>query len=86
MKPSKKPSALVYCPTCNATGLVSLTGIYLDTLLLLRKQRKPITGAAFALVAGCKPTAMNNRLAMLEKYKLVKSERYGRMRLYAAVA
>jgi DNA-binding transcriptional ArsR family regulator len=34
---------------------------------------------------GCAPTAMNNRLAALERMGLATSRRYGRIRFYRAV-
>jgi len=72
------------CPTCSGSGRIELTGCYADTLRLLRLQRKEIHGAALAKLGGCKPTAMNNRLACLEKFGLAESRRYGRERLYKA--
>jgi hypothetical protein len=35
-----------------------------------------------AVIDNCQPTAMNNRLAALERLGLAVSERYGRKRMY----
>lgn len=79
------PSDRVTCGHCGGTGHIELTGVYADTLALLRRQRAEITGADLAKVDGCKETAMNNRLAMLESHGFAKSRRYGRKRLFKAV-
>ena len=73
------------CGHCGGTGHVELTGVYADTLALLRRQKTEVTGADLAVVDGCKDTTMNNRLAMLEHHGLATSRRYGRKRLYKAV-
>ena len=72
------------CPHCSGTGKVELTGVYADTLRLLEMQSLEVTGAALARAAKCKATAMNNRLAALERMGLAASRRYGRKRLYMA--
>lgn len=72
------------CPWCHGTGQCPLTGVYADTLALLRKQKSEITGADLGRLDGCKATAANNRLARLEELGLVMSRRYGRKRLYRA--
>lgn len=72
------------CGHCGGTGHVKLTGVYADTLALLRKQKQEVTGAELATIDGCKATAMNNRLAMLEQHGFATSRKYGRMRLYVA--
>ncbi len=69
------------CPCCGGTGSVELTGIYSDTLALLRRAGEA-TGAALARADGCKGPAMCNRLAALERMGLAQSRRYGRERLY----
>jgi DNA-binding transcriptional ArsR family regulator len=81
---STSPSAV--CPCCKGTGRVEMSGVIADTLALLRRQGGEVTGAALARLDGCKPTAMNNRLAYLERRGLVTSRRYGRVRLYRAAA
>jgi Fic family protein len=73
------------CNCCGGTGRLEVTGAYAETLALLRRELRPrdeITGAALAAVAGCKPTAMNNRLARLEELGFVTSRRFGRLRLF----
>jgi len=72
----------VSCPHCSGKGDVELTGVYADTIALLRRQKKEVTGAELAAVVQCKATAMNNRLATLERFGLAVSRRYGRKRLY----
>lgn len=73
------------CGHCKGTGSVPLTGVYADTYALLRRQSAPLTAADLAPAAGCKPTAMNNRLSALERMGLATSTLYGRKRLYQAV-
>ncbi len=72
------------CPHCHGTGRVPLTGVYADTWHLLRSQAHEVTGAALARLDGCKPCAMNNRLAALERRGLATSRCCGRKRLYQA--
>lgn len=74
--------ANVCCPHCKGTGRREVTGIYAKTLELLRRQGGERTGADLARLDGCKAPAMNNRLAGLERYGLVTSRRFGRLRLY----
>ena len=79
----------VRCGHCHGKGVVELTGVYADTLRLLRDLATALsdgetTGAELARVAGCKATAMNNRLAILEKHGLASSRRCGRLRVYKA--
>lgn len=45
----------------------------------------PITGASLARESGCKATAMNNRLAVLERLGYASSERHGRERRFRAI-
>lgn len=73
----------VKCKCCAGTGSIELTGVYADTLALLRKAGET-SGASLAKVAGCKSTAMNNRLAALEGHGLATSRPYGRLRLFRA--
>ena len=72
----------IRCHMCRGTGRIVLTGEYLTTYLLLAEQSEETTGAALAIIAGCKATSMNNRLAMLEHHGLAKSRRWGRKRLF----
>jgi len=74
----------VRCGLCNGSGRVLLTGEYLDTFLRLA-EFKEVTGAELSRKMGTKPTAMNNRLAALEKHGLAKSRRCGRKRFYKAI-
>jgi len=76
------PPAYHPCPTCRGTGRIELTGVYAETLAMLRQCGEEITGAALARQAGCKATAMNNRLARLEAFGLAVSRWYGRKKLY----
>lgn len=73
----------VRCGHCGGTGLRPLTGVYADTLVLLRAAGE-VTGADLARRARCKATAMNNRLAVLERHGPSTSRRYGHKRLYRA--
>ncbi len=72
------------CPCCRGTGRVQLTGVYADTWHLLHSNPGGISGAALAHAAGCRATAMNNRLAALERHGLATSRRDGRRRLFCA--
>jgi len=74
----------VACSHCKGSGKREVTGVYADTLLLLRRRKDEVTGADLATVCGCKATAANNRLAALEHLGLAVSRRYGRKRLYRA--
>ena len=70
------------CGQCKGSGEMPLGSVYMETLLLLRKQKTPLNGAALARLAGCKPTAMANRLARLVKLGLARAEPDGRQTLY----
>lgn len=70
------------CPHCRGTGRLQLTGVYLRTLELLGEQSGPVNGSALAKAAGCKATAMNNRLIALERLGLAVGRRDGRQRLW----
>jgi hypothetical protein len=73
----KLATAHVVCTRCNGTGCVELTGVYADTLALII--RHPVlNGAELAAKAGCKATAMNNRLKQLERIGVATGKRYGR--------
>jgi hypothetical protein len=73
------------CHCCSGTGRVEFTGVFADTLTLLRKQRRPITPTAMATIDGCKVTAMCNRLEALERLGFAKSHRYGRTGVFTAI-
>lgn len=73
------------CPHCHGSGKVETTGVYRETLDLLAQQKDELNGAALAHLAGCKPTAMNNRLVALERLGLAARRPYGRQRLWRAV-
>ncbi len=59
---------MIRCHHCDGLGRLKLNGLAAETLKLLRKQPAEIHGAALAEIAGCAATAMNNRLAQLEKF------------------
>jgi len=73
------------CGRCHGTGRIQLTGIWLDTLALLRNIKGPLSGADLARLMGCKNEAMCNRLVALEQMGLSRSRPYGRVRLWMAV-
>ena len=75
----------IKCHCCNGTGRIPFTGIYADTLALLRKQRDPMTGIELARLAKCEGTAMCNRLAALESMGFAESKPYGRKKFWKAV-
>lgn len=81
----KKEPVLVPCTRCMGDGYCELSGEYLETLELLRKQRKELNGVELAALAKIRPTAMNNRLVWLEGAGLAHGRRYGRFRLWRAV-
>jgi hypothetical protein len=58
----KTKSVRVRCKSCKGRGSIELSGVYRDTLELLRSQESECTGAQLALISGCKAPAMNNRL------------------------
>jgi hypothetical protein len=72
------------CTCCDGTGRVELTGVYADTYAMLSDIGRETNGAGLAIVAGCSPTAMCNRLAALERLGVATSRRYGRQRLFKA--
>lgn len=67
----------VRCPHCNGNGVVPLTGVYAETLDLLFSN-PGLNGAQLARLAGCKETAMNNRLKALERHGVAKGRQHGR--------
>jgi hypothetical protein len=72
------------CPKCGGTGTAPLTGKYLATWELLRRQARPANGAELARQAGCGATAMCNRLRALAAKGLAAGERHGREVLWTA--
>lgn len=75
----------IACPRCRGSGHVKLTGVYASTLKtafdLLRREPYIVAGR-HADQFGCSPTALNNRLAWLEKHGFLCSTDYGRERRY----
>lgn len=74
----------IACPYCESKGEIELTGVYAETLRLLRQRRSPVVANRDADLFECKPTALNNRLAWLESHGLARSERHGRERRFWA--
>ena len=72
------------CPYCNGEGYTEVTGVYAETLRILRRRRGPVVANRDAKLFGCKPTALNNRLAWLESKGLARSERHGSARRFWA--
>jgi hypothetical protein len=81
----RKDGVLVTCRHCRGAGTVPLTGEYADTYARLASLGREATGAELARLVGIKPTAMNNRLAALERLGLASSRRFGRKRFFTAV-
>ena len=77
MSITSKHKAYVVCGHCYGTGSVELTGVYAETLGLLIRH-PGLNGAALAAKAGCKATAMNNRLTALERHGVATGKRHGR--------
>ena len=75
---------LVTCSCCSGSGMVEVTGVYLDTLRELKKIGIEITGAELGRRLGVAPTAMNNRLAWLANNLLATARPYGRKVYYQA--
>ena len=75
---------MISCSCCNGSGKIELNGIYADTLAAIRRlrNRTEFTGAEFGRLMVCKATAMNNRLAALERLGFLTSKRYGQQRRY----
>lgn len=74
---------ILKCRCCGGTGKRELSEQLTRTLQLVRKM-EPIHGAYLAKIDGCQATAMNNRLAVLLDYGLVRVIRAGRKLLYYA--
>ena len=78
----QKPT--VPCRYCGGSGRIELTGRYRETLELIGVNEE-VTGASLARRDGCQATAMNNRLAALERFGLLVSKLFGRERRYRRV-
>lgn len=85
MRRDQEQEPFIACSHCSGEGWIPLTGVYAETLALLKKQKHEINGADFARLAKVNPTAMNNRLVALEGYGLAEGRRYGGTRLWKAV-
>lgn len=86
MKSNQPMKTTHACPHCDGKGRIELTGVYAETL---KKARALLVADAAYLIAnrdawqfGCNPTALNNRMARLEKLGYLKSERFGRERRF----
>lgn len=79
-----KKADYIPCSHCDGEGYIELTGIHADTLRLLREQSAQLNGVELAKLAKCNPTAMNNRLAYLERNGLAERTRYGSQSLWRA--
>lgn len=75
----------VECNHCGGEGEIELTGTYAETYALLRKQKVEQNGAALAHMAGCKPTAMANRLQALYRHGLANYRTVGRSKFWRAI-
>lgn len=84
-----KATDYVTCPHCQGSGKLRVTGIYAETLRGLRRwcasPGRFVVANRDATWFGCKPTALNNRLAWLEEHGFARSEKYGRQRRYFAI-
>jgi len=80
----RKLNDTVECGICRGRGTVPLTGVYAETLDMLRHCTGEVTGSELARADGCKVPAMCNRLAVLERYGFAVSRRHGKKRLYRA--
>jgi hypothetical protein len=72
------------CWQCGGHGHVELSGVYSDTLDLLRRQNTPLSGSALSKLAGCSNESMCNRLRAIERHGLARSKRSGKERLWTA--
>jgi hypothetical protein len=88
--PTKKLSPpTICCSACSGTGRVQVTGVYLETLHQLRHRCADGGYVIAHRDAGnyfdCAATALNNRLAWLEKHGFARSEKYGKQRRFFPV-
>lgn len=81
----EKPPPRHPCGHCKGTGYLELTGANAETLELLSGQEQEVNGATLARLAGCRETAMNNRLVVLERHGYAVGRLNGRERLWRAV-
>lgn len=79
-----KKADFIPCSQCAGEGYIELTGVFAETLELLRKQSTELNGVEMARLADCNPTAMNNRLVWLEAHGLAERKRFGRKSLWKA--
>ena len=84
----------IQCRHCHGRGLVKLTGVYAETLKDVRTfclGRNALCNEGYVVSNrdakhfGCNPTALNNRLAALERLGFVRSEVAGRQRRFYPV-
>ena len=81
----------IKCSTCDGTGEIPLKGKYAETLKIARKRCNRLRRGGYVFAwrdhewFGCKPTALNNRLAWLEEHGFLRSERVGRQRRFYLV-
>lgn len=81
------PGEFTKCNCCGGTGRIRVTGVYAETLCILRRR---CHGGGFVVANqdafrfDCKPTALNNRLAWLERHGFATSSKFGRQRRYVA--
>lgn len=76
---------LTTCQRCGGCGQVEVTGVYAETLALLRESGETYAVALAKLCkCKCKFTSMNQRLKALEVMGLAESRKFGRKRLFKA--
>lgn len=79
----------VKCPYCGGCGRRRVTGVYLDTLRILRKRTKrgliTVAGRHAEQCFKCKPTALNQRLRKLAEYGLARFDEYGKEKRFWSV-
>jgi hypothetical protein len=83
-----KRNATTTCSHCKGTGQAPIPDVYQVTLDKLQRMTRVGTACVAVRAAeyfGCSPTALNNRLAWLERHGFATSERFGRERRYRAV-
>lgn len=79
------------CPHCRGEGQIELTGVYAETLRGVRRwcarpERFVVANRDWKWFAAPSPTALNNRLAMLERHGFLVSEKFGRQRRFKVKA
>ncbi len=73
------------CPYCRGVGRMPLAREYQATWDALAASEDEMSGAELGRWMGVQPTAMNNRLALLEQKGFATSRVVGRRRLFKAV-